>query len=289
MVTVSMKRLCVLFLAIVALSCWFPVIVIGDSVDVVSNIGSVLCDGRLCVDTSGMSDGYVHVWLSDMRDCRERLTVLYNNGDEILNYWLYQDNDYDVIPLQFGSGDYCFKVFRWNNNSGFKSRSFETLCVSLSVTLTDERASWLVPNQYINYTEDMDAYVFGNELCDGLITDRDKYDAIENYISQFYSYDEDKAREIMVSNRGFGSDIIYPDIEGCYSKHKGICQDLSALMICLLRSQNIHSVMDVGWMNDQYHAWVRIFLDGEEFIFDPTVAVNGLQQDFGSYKLERFY
>ena len=77
-------------------------------------------------------------------------------------------------------------------------------------------------------------------------------------------------------------------IEETWKKRMGVCQDLSAVMCCMLRTQGFPARLMIGMADNNYHAWVTVNLDGEEQMFDPTVAVSGISS-VKKYTVERFY
>ena len=79
-----------------------------------------------------------------------------------------------------------------------------------------------------------------------------------------------------------------PDIDGTYRKGMGICQDLSALTVAMLRSQGIPSKLVIGYAGKQYHAWVTAKVGGKERFFDPTAAVSNKKLS-KNYTVERWY
>ena len=79
-----------------------------------------------------------------------------------------------------------------------------------------------------------------------------------------------------------------PDIDECFEKRMGICQDLSSTTVCMLRSQGIPAKLVIGKANGQYHAWVQVTLNGEEKLFDPTAILQNMSQPV-EYAVERWY
>ena len=68
----------------------------------------------------------------------------------------------------------------------------------------------------------------------------------------------------------------------------GICQDLSAMMCCMLRVQGIPCKLVIGYADKYYHAWTVAVMNGEEMFFDPTESVGALY-GIKKYKQERVY
>ena len=117
------------------------------------------------------------------------------------------------------------------------------------------------------------------EICDGM-TEKQAYEAICSYMKSTFAYDFIKAITVTAGT--------LPDVEGCYSKKIGICQDLAAVMCCMLRTQGIPARLTIGYADNGYHAWVTIKRDNKELFFDPTAAVNGINK-VKSYSAERYY
>ena len=106
-------------------------------------------------------------------------------------------------------------------------------------------------------------------------------DAVCAYVSGHFVYDYVKALNIRSG--------VLPDIDGSYAKHMGICQDLSAITCCMLRSRGIPARLMIGDADGNYHAWVQVRIDGEDLFFDPTAAVNSGFRAVRSYTVERYY
>ena len=56
----------------------------------------------------------------------------------------------------------------------------------------------------------------------------------------------------------------------------------------MLRSQGVPARLMIGMADKNYHAWVVVTIDGQERLYDPTAAVNGIS-NVKSYTVERFY
>ena len=97
------------------------------------------------------------------------------------------------------------------------------------------------------------------------LTDKEKFDAIYNYVIKNYSYDYNKAATV---KPGY-----MPDIEKIYESKSGICYDYSVLFASMLRSQGIPAKVVKGssTLVNEYHAWNEVFIDGNWIIVDTTV------------------
>ena len=67
-----------------------------------------------------------------------------------------------------------------------------------------------------------------------------------------------------------------------------IRQDLSAVMVCMLRTQGIPARLMIGYADKQYHAWVEADVNGKECFFDPTAALSAISR-VKEYTIERYY
>ena len=80
-----------------------------------------------------------------------------------------------------------------------------------------------------------------------------------------------------------------PDIDECWTKKMGICQDLSALTCAMLRSQGVPARLMIGTLGSGTpHAWVLAVVDGEDKFFDPTAELNASSKT-DTYTTERWY
>ena len=232
----------------------------------------VQSNGKLVIDASNMSKGYVMARIS--KESKHGFKMRVSCGKVQLNYDLNSEGGYEVFPLQMGSGKYEFSLFE--NVKGSKYSAEGKL--NLSVNLDDENAAYLVPNQYVNYQLWTSAVQKSDELCADA-TPAEAYDAVTKFISSEFVYDFARAKKVAPGQ--------LPDIDYCYDNRMGICQDLSALMVCMLRVQGVPAKLVIGYADKYYHAWTNVVVDGKEVFFDPTVAVGALKAK--KYQIERMY
>ena len=238
----------------------------------VSSGERVLSNGKLVVDASHADQGYVMVKVSSQT--KKRLKFRVAKDQSTLTYDLNGAGDYEVFPLQLGSGSYTFSLYE--NVSGSKySAEGKT---SLSVQLTSEDAAYLVTNQYVNYLSDSVTVQKSDELCAGKSAS-ESYKTICDFMSSEFAYDFVRALNITAGT--------LPEVDPCFEKRMGICQDLSAVMVCMLRVQGIPAKLVIGYADKYYHAWTVTVVDGEEIFFDPTAALNAIFAK--SYSVERMY
>lgn len=252
------------------------VLVLGALAEVLmpSTGSKVISDGSLTIDCSNASSGYV---MMKAKKSQKRLKVRVKGPGGTLNYDLNTDGEYEVFPLQYGNGSYSFTLYK--NVSGKKYS--EDGHVNVKAQMEDELTAFLYPNQYVNYTADCQAVVKAAELCEGLTGQKEKFKVICKFINSQFAYDFIKSVTI--------SGTVLPDIDGSFTKRMGICQDLAAIAVCMMRSQGIPTKLMVGMLNgNTYHAWTVAVVDGEEILYDPTNELNPSGKK-PQYSLERWY
>ena len=229
--------------------------------------------GSLLVDASGAANGYFFASISYKTNHRLKLRVI--KDGTTFTYDLKTDATYELFPLQLGTGYY--EIHLYENVSGKKYAMAGSL--GLYVTMENQEAAFLVPNQYINYTKASEAVAKADELCAGK-GEKEAYDAVCKFMSTSFVYDFIKAVTIKPS--------MLPDIDGAYAKRMGICQDLAAITCAMLRTQGIPARMIIGYADTQYHAWTTAKINGKEIFFDPTAAISAISS-VKEYSMERYY
>lgn len=229
-------------------------------------------DGKLGVDASNISEGYFTAWATGGA---KRLKLRVSRGQDTFTYDLNTEGRQEVFPLQLGSGGY--EISLYENISGKKYASAGVIRVSAEFSRED--VPFLYPNVYVNYGQDSPAVAKADELCADK-SPKEAYQAICDYIQTEYVYDYIKAVTVSPGEM--------PDIQGCFENKMGICQDLSAMIVAMLRSQGISSRLMIGYADANYHAWTSTNIDGEELFYDPTAALNAIAVP-SEYSLERYY
>lgn len=231
-------------------------------------------DGSLKVDCSNCNKGYVFAKASKSK---AKLKLRVSKGDDVLTYDINQEGNAEVYPLQLGDGKYTVSLYKNVKGKQYAADGE----VSFKVSLKNEESPFLYPNQYVYYTASYDAVAKAQSLCEGLTSRKDKFKAICKFMEQNFVYDFVRAVTVKTGQ--------LPDIENCYKQKMGICQDLAAVMVCMLRSQDVPSKLVIGYADSNYHAWTLTYMDdGEQVFYDPTVAVNGIGKP-KEYTTERFY
>ena len=229
------------------------------------------------IDYSHTEDGYVMAKYNV--PCDARLKVLVKGPSTTYSYNLTPEQ-WTVFPLSDGNGGYQVGIYE--NITGSKYALVQS--VSFHVELLDEFAPFLRPNQYVNYTDAVQATQLGVELTWGIEDPLEKVAAVYDYVVRNLTYDYDKAATV---KSGY-----LPDIDQVLEAKTGICFDYAALMTAMLRSQEIPCKLVVGYAGSVYHAWISvwtaengwidgaIFFDGQVWTrMDPTFASSGGRSD----------
>lgn len=232
-------------------------------------------NGKLLLDGTRTADGIVSVALTAPSSKRYKLRVKRVGCRDYDTYDLRNDGGFELFPLRYGNGTY--EVVLYENVRGKTYTALATLYVP--VKLSREDASQLQPNQYVNYTDDSSFVRTARLLCDGA-DDEWKFKHIRNLITSGFSYDYVKA---LLTKAG-----TLPDIDRCWEKRMGICQDLAALATAMFRAVGIPAKLVIGYAGKQYHAWVFATVNGEERFYDPTIEVSKKKLS-KNYTIERWY
>lgn len=120
------------------------------------------------------------------------------------------------------------------------------------------------------------------ELCEGLTTQQEKFDAITHWLNKCIHYD--------YGRQTYWKKLDGPDIKYCFDHRTGICMDISALACCMLRKVGIRANVVFGFAEYKYimntdcngvreydigktwHAWCEVFIDGEKIWYDQDVG-----------------
>lgn len=236
---------------------------------VASGVTVFSCDSAL-IDVSNVAEGYI---MADYTGSNEKVKLQIKGPDNVTYTYNLQGDGFEVFPLTAGDGDYSIGIYE--NISGTKYSL--ALSTDVNATLTNPFGPYLYPNQYVNFNASTLAVSKAVELCFPANSDLEAVEAIYNYIIDHFTYDYDKAKSVV---SGY-----LPVVDEVYQAQTGICFDYAAVMATMLRSQNIPTRLEVGYIGEEYHAWVSIYIadmgwingiiefDGVKWnLMDPTFA-----------------
>ncbi|MCL1835124.1 MAG: transglutaminase-like domain-containing protein [Oscillospiraceae bacterium] len=224
------------------------------------------------IDYSNSKDGYVMI--AYLSKTTKALRVQIKGPDQVAyTYTLKNDGSYEVFPLSAGNGDYSIGVFEQVEGTKYSTSNSATI----KVTLTDQNAPFLRPNQYVNFKSDSETVKKAAELMKDTKDLNEKIAAVYNFVVKNFTYDTELAKNVQ---SGY-----LPNVDAVLAKKKGICFDYAAVMTAMLRSQGVPTKLVVGYTGQQYHAWINVFstetgwmnsaiyFDGKSWkLMDPTFA-----------------
>lgn len=226
------------------------------------------------VDVGNAAQGYIQV---QHRASSKRLKVRISRGDQTYTYDLNQDGNFEVFPLQMGSGSYKVKVYEQVKGTKYSSVS----SISFDAKIEDSLLTYLYPNQYVSYDADSPLVAQAQELCAQAKDDREKAKLIETFVARKFMYDYMKALTVNSMS------TYLPDLDEVFESKRGICFDFAAMVCAMLRVEGIPTQLVVGYADQKYHAWNQAYIDGEWMLIDTTATVTGMPVK--RYQPERQY
>jgi transglutaminase-like putative cysteine protease len=186
------------------------------------------------------------------------LKVLVKKGTEQYVYNLYDSQE--EFALQMGNGQYTFGLYQ-----RVQGNKYRKITATSAYVTVEEMTVYTATVQNIAWSEDSEAVILAKELTAEAKTDREKFEAVYDYVINNMSYDYQKAATV-------GSRYI-PNNTAMLESNKGICYDYSSLMASMLRSLEIPTKLVEGHSTytSVYHAWNEVFIDGEWITVDTTV------------------
>lgn len=198
------------------------------------------------IDVSQLDKGIVKIsYISDVK----KLKVMIVKGDKRYTYNLKNDGTVESFPLQMGNGDYKVSVLENIGGNQYVYVSSETVALSLN----KQNKVYLTSIQNISWNENNTAIKKASELTKGLKTDKEKLEAIYNYVVSNFRYDFDKLKNLK-------NDYL-PNIDSTLNSHKGICYDYASMFAAMLRSEGIPTKLIKGYTPNVkgYHAWNEVY------------------------------
>lgn len=226
------------------------------------------CDDAI-LDISNISEGYI---MAEYHGSNQKVKLQIKGPDSV-TYSYNLHGGYEVFPLTAGNGTYTIGVYE--NISGTKYST--ALSCSINVEITNEFGPYLYPNQYVNFSTTSLPINKAMELAYPADNDLEVVENVYNYMIKNFNYDYEKAKNVQTG--------YLPIIDEVYTSNTGICFDYAAVMATMLRTQNIPTRLEVGYVGEEYHAWISTYIkdigwvngiiefDGSDWnLLDPTFA-----------------
>lgn len=236
---------------------------------------------EITLDASHTDNGYLCIRYTGA--C-SKVKLQITGPDSVTYTYNLSGNDFGTFPLTSGDGIYQVGVYENIAGTQYATAFYQ----ELSVTLGDEFAPFLYPNQYVNFHPKSQAVAKAQELAASADTDLDVVSSVYNYVISSIRYDYEKASNI-------ASGYIC-DVDETLRTGTGICLDYAALMASMLRSQGIPTHLEVGYAKEAYHAWISAYVDEKGWVngiiefdgknwslMDPTFAANSSESSLKKF------
>ena len=230
----------------------------------------VYTSDNIVLDYSNTSEGYFMIKYIGNTDNRIKILVEYPNNI-VYNYDISRDLEYNTIPLTLGNGIYKINVYQQLIDNKYITIDSKVL----DVKIDNEMGPFLYSNQYVNFDKNTLGISIAEKLYMETNTDIEFIDMVYDYVQSHLDYDIDKAKQIQD-----GKLVGYlPNINDIYTSGKGICFDYASMMVYMLRSQGIPTKLNIGYVNDVYHAWISVYTHEQGWI-DNIIEFNGTKWSY---------
>lgn len=230
----------------------------------------------ITLDVSHSDQGYVCICYQG-ENPKVKLQII--GPSQVTYTYNLKSSSFETFPLTSGNGVYSIGIFENISGTQYATAFYQEFDVSIQ----DEFSPFLYPNQYVNFTENSDVVAKARELACSADSDLDVISNIFNFVISSITYDYEKAENI-------ASGYIC-DVDETLKTQTGICLDYAALMASMLRSQGIPTHLEVGYVQDAYHAWISTYVDEKGWIngiiefdgtswslMDPTFTANSSEK-----------
>lgn len=224
-----------------------------------ANGQTVYSNNVAVIDVSNSAEGYI---MANYTGTNGKVKLQIKGPDGVTYTYNLHPGGYEVFPLTAGDGGYTVAIFE---NIGGTKYSL-AISTDISVTVTNPFGPYLYPNQYVNFNASSLPVAKAVDLAYTADNDLEVVELVYNYIIENFTYDYDKAATVV---SGY-----LPVVDDVYLSNTGICFDYAAVMATMLRSQNIPTRLEVGYMGEEYHAWISTYIEDIGWI-NGIIEFNG--------------
>lgn len=202
------------------------------------------------LDIESLSLGAVRVRYNKT-DSSQKVKLIIQKDKMRYIYNLQADGQWQTYSFQMGSGSYNLQVLVNKKDNLYNA----VLDTDLEVELSSQEAPFLHSNPMVRFSEDSKTVELARSLTQGKTTDREKAQAIYEYVVNNIKYDYDKAKTVKPGYR--------PDCDEILEAGKGICFDYASLLSAMLRAVDIPAKLVTGYVapRNSYHAWNEVYLN----------------------------
>lgn len=147
--------------------------------------------------------------------------------------------------------------------------------------------SLVVSNTMSDYLSTNMLRMKADNICKGLKTDKEKANAIFNWMSENLFYDGTRLDEVVWG--------YIPGYDRIIEKNGAICLDFAGFYSAMCRSQGIPCNVIMGWIYKGqpyiggYHAWNEVLIDGEWKMVDTTYAIGDMGGNSSLDSVQKYF
>lgn len=197
------------------------------------------------VDWSTAANGYITFTAKG----QERALILQGPNTGVQACFTVAKDDSIKVALMDGTGKYQYAIA--NNTNGGKSYRVQYKNSFTVDKIDADLVPFLVSTPWGDYENAPNATKKAAELWDTEKTQLDNVKAISKWLREL---DYDKKLK-----QGTVDKYVNPD--SVIEKGGGVCNEMSKLLVAMLRSQGVPAYYQSGLKNDENHAWVRAWIE----------------------------
>lgn len=219
----------------------------------------------VCIDYSNADNGYIMVQYLGSHEGTVKFQIT-DPTERTYTYNLAVDDDFQTFPLTGGDGTYTLNTFEQTTGTSY----YTVDSVNIDVTLISDSIPYLYPNQFIDYDADSLVVDLSAQAAADVYSEIELIANVYNMTMEVLDYDDAKANETATSNL---TDSVH-NLDEIIVSGSGVCFDYAALMVAMLRIQEIPAKLIVGYAGDSYHAWINVYTEEQGWI-NEVITFNG--------------
>ena len=212
-------------------------------------------EGNVTVNVGNVSRGYFKVRHVTDVNALVQITNYSSGLSDFFN--LEGNNEWEVFPLTRGDGVYTIRILEYYGDRVFSV----VFSLDVDVSLENQNYPFLYPSRYVRFDENSAAVALASRLAGQASNDLEAAWLIYNFITTNISFDFEFEYAVT-------SGVVLehtPDIDATLASGRGICFDYAVLAAAMLRSQNIPTRLEIGYVHGIFHAWVAAYIPGVDW------------------------
>lgn len=181
-------------------------------------------------------------------------------------FYDYKSNKKLQYAFEHGNGEYTILLYEQVKNNSYKV--IEQQCIT--VDISNELAPYLISTYDIQFSTKGIIAKTSAKICKDCKDTWSKVLTIKTYVDERIKYDYAFADS--VTKKEIVNYI--PNPLNIWRTKKGICYDIASLFAAMCRSQGIPCKIQKGYVNEVYHAWNEVYVDGEWYSIDVKQPVS---------------